>query len=56
MRDILYHILCGNHGVKIPFRRVLEALRFVSIETTNRKNVEARLLPREIEIWTELYQ
>lgn len=42
--------------MKIPFRRLLEALRFVSIETSDRKNVEARLLLREIEIWTELYQ
>lgn len=27
--------------VEIPFKRLLEALRFVSIETTDRKNVEA---------------
>ena len=54
--DFLYYILRGNHGEKLPFKRLLGALHFASIEATDRRNVETRLLLREIEIWRELNQ
>jgi hypothetical protein len=53
-RDILYHILCGNHGEKLPFKHLLEALCFARIEKNDREEVEMRLLLREIEKWRKL--
>lgn len=53
-QDILYHLLCGNHGEKLPFRQLLEALRFAGIKSNDREEVEMRLLLREIEIWGKL--
>ncbi|CAG8062633.1 unnamed protein product [Penicillium salamii] len=53
-RDILYHILCGKHGQKLPFKHLLEALCFARIGKNDREGVEMRLLLREIEIWRKL--
>lgn len=55
-RDFLHHILRGNHGEELPFQLLLQALHFVSIEVSDRKAVQTRLLLREIEIWKGLRQ
>lgn len=55
-REVLCHILRGCPGEEIPFKRLLETLRLVSIEGKKRVEVETRLLLREIEVWRELYQ
>lgn len=53
-RDILYHILCGNHEEKLPFKHLLEVLCFAGIKKNDREEVEMRLLLREIEKWRKL--
>lgn len=53
-RDILYHILCGNHGEKLPFKLLLEALHFARIEKSDREGVEMLLLMCGIEMWRKL--
>ncbi|CAG7935416.1 unnamed protein product [Penicillium nalgiovense] len=53
-QDILYYILRGNHGEKLPFKNLLEALRFARIEESDRVGVEMRLLMCEIEMWRKL--
>jgi hypothetical protein len=53
-RDILYHVLCGNHEEKLPFKQLLKALCSVGIKNSDREEVENRLLLREIEIWSKL--
>lgn len=53
-RDILYHILCGNHGEQLPFKHLLKALCFARIEKSDREGIEIRLLLCEIEMWRKL--